>query len=161
MSAAAVLVVVLTVVVLLLAAFAAWILRGQALESRVGAFRCAVSRTPQGPWTPGIGQFGAEHLYWWRRHSLRPRPDRRWTRRGMAVIDRTWAPPAHGLGTRGRDRLRGSAGVAARTGEHRYFVVRLRVPDVTQDVYLLVTPQVYAGLLSWIEATPSRVDSWI
>ena len=36
-----------------------------------------------------------------------------------------------------------------------------RAGSATEHVYLLMSAEAYAGLTSWIEATPSRVDSVI
>jgi hypothetical protein len=101
----------------------------------VGSFRCAVGRTVSGPWSGGIAQYGAERLYWWRRTSLAPRPAHRWERRGLTVLER----------------------VDAGNGD---VVVTFRTSGSSRG-YLLMTREAYAGLTSWIEATPSRIDSVI
>ena len=112
-----------------------WFSRTRTLSHRVGSFRCAVGRTEAGPWASGIAQYGAEQLYWWRKASLAPRPAHRWKRRGLAVLERV------------------DAG-------HGNVVVTFRAAE-TSTGYLLMTREAYAGLTSWIEATPSRVDSVI
>jgi hypothetical protein len=112
-----------------------WFSRTRTLSHRVGSFRCAVGRTVSGPWSGGIAQYGAERLYWWRRTSLAPRPAHRWERRGLTVLER----------------------VDAGNGD---VVVTFRTSGSSRG-YLLMTREAYAGLTSWIEATPSRIDSVI
>lgn len=125
--------VALVVVVLVLAGL--WVSRSRTLGHRVGSFRCAVGRTGSGPWSAGIAQYGAEHLYWWRHLSLAPRPGHRWDRRGLAVLERVDA------------------------GEGNV-VVTCRV-STGDELPLLMSRAAYEGLTSWIEATPSRIDSVI
>ncbi|ROS23181.1 DUF2550 family protein [Cellulomonas sp. PhB150] len=124
--------VALVVVVLVLGGL--WLSRSRTLGHRVGSFRCAVGRTGSGPWSAGIAQYGAEHLYWWRHLSLAPRPGHRWERRGLAVLDRV-------------DAGAGNVVVTCRVGG--------------DELPLLMSREAYEGLTSWIEATPSRVDSVI
>jgi len=112
-----------------------WASRSRTLGHRVGSFRCSLGRTGSGPWTVGIAQYGAEQLYWWRHTSLAPRPRHRWQRRALAVLERV------------------DAG-------HGNVVVTCRVAR-EENVILLMSREAYAGLTSWIEATPSRVDSVI
>ncbi len=128
-----VLVVAAVVVVLALVGLA--LSRAHTLDRRVGSFRCAFGRSSSGPWTAGIAQYGARQLYWWRRTSLAPRPSVRWDRVGLSVVDRR-AVEGTGLVV-----------VTCRSG--------------AQDVFLQMSPDAYAGLTSWIEATPSRVGSVI
>ncbi|MDM7830903.1 DUF2550 family protein [Cellulomonas edaphi] len=113
-----------------------WASRTRTLSHRVGSFRCSVGRTGAGPWSAGIAQYGTEHLYWWRHLSLAPRPGHRWQRCGLAVVERV------------------DAG-------HGDVVVTCRTAASSAKLYLLMSRGAYEGLTSWIEATPSRVDSVI
>ncbi|MDC7122650.1 DUF2550 domain-containing protein [Cellulomonas fimi] len=123
---------------LLLAVVLLWVSRVHTLERRVGSFRCAVGRSASGPWSLGIAQYGSQRLYWWRRWSLAPRPSMRWDRSGLAVVERV--PGTHPSGA-------------------DVVVVTCRVSGRT--VHLMMAPDAYAGLTSWIEATPSHVGSVI
>lgn len=129
----------ISAVALLLAAVLLWASRVHTLERRVGSFRCAVGRTASGPWSLGIAQYGSQRLYWWRRWSLLPRPSSRWDRSGIAVVERTQGMSQHAP--------EGVVLVTCRVG--------------TDTVHLMMSPDAYAGLTSWIEATPSRVGSVI
>ncbi|GCE77271.1 DUF2550 domain-containing protein [Cellulomonas biazotea] len=123
---------------LVLAVVLMWVSRAQTLERRVGSFRCAVGRSSAGPWSLGIAQYGSERLYWWRRWSLAPRPSVRWDRSGLQVVERTQGVQPSGT---------------------PFVVVTCRAGGA--DVHLMMSPDAYAGLTSWIEATPSRVGSVI
>ncbi len=124
------------VVVALLAVTALWFSRVHTLNRRVGSFACSVGRTPEGPWSSGVAQYGADRLYWWRYRSLAARPRARWQRVGLAVLERT----------------------EVQAGQ----VVVTCLPGLaTEPVHLLMSTEAYAGLTSWIEATPSRVGSVI
>ncbi|MDM7855771.1 DUF2550 family protein [Cellulomonas alba] len=123
-------------VLALLAGGGLWLSRTHTLGHRVGSFRCASGRTEGGPWYAGVAQYGSERLYWWRRWSLAPRPGHRWDRAGFAIVARE----LHDLqlpGTR---------------------VLRVTCEAGGQRIWLLMSPEAYAGLTSWIEATPSRVS---
>lgn len=109
--------------------------RTRTLDRRVGSFHCATGRGVAGPWSAGIAQYGSHRLYWWRRTSLAPRPSVRWERVGLSVVERS-EPDEHGI-----------------------VVVTCRC--VSGDVYLQMSREAYAGLTSWIEATPSRVGTVI
>ncbi|MBO3086358.1 DUF2550 domain-containing protein [Cellulomonas sp. zg-ZUI188] len=124
------------VVVLLLTVVALWGSRVHTLNRRVGSFPCSVGRTPDGPWSSGVAQYGADRLYWWRYRSLAARPHSRWQRDGFVVVERT---------------------------EHQagQLVVTCRDGAAAHQVHLLMSADAYAGLTSWIEATPSRVGSVI
>jgi len=130
--------VVASCVVVVLAGAGAWWSRRQTLDRRVGSFRCNLRRGSR--WPSGVAQYGAADLYWWRFWSLAPRPARRWDRSGLAIVGREPAAP-------GSDVLlvtcRGVSG-----GAEVEFV-------------LSMSREAYAGLLSWIEATPQRVGSVI
>lgn len=124
--------------------------RLQTLTRRVGSFDCALrvppalARGDAPAWTSGVAQYGAESLYWWRLWSLSPRPARSWQRARLEVVDRRAA--------NGSDRL------------DVPLVVRCRVvhdegsggqePGTADDVELLMSPEAYAGLTSWLEASP-------
>ncbi|AEE46921.1 DUF2550 domain-containing protein [Cellulomonas fimi] len=124
---------------LVLAAVLLWVSRVHALERRVGSFRCAVGRSTEGPWSLGVAQYGSQRLYWWRRWSLRPRPSVRWDRAGLSVVERTQGTHPSGAA---------------------FVVVTCRCGG-GDEVHLMMAPDAYAGLTSWIEATPSRVGSVI
>lgn len=122
-----------------------WVSRTQTLDHRVGSFRCSVQRRPGGPWSPGVAQYGTGELYWWRRHSLAPRPARRWSRHELAVVERHRSESVADVDRGGRS---------------------VPVYEVTcraggQPVHLLMAADAYAGLTSWIEATPTRAESVI
>ena len=108
--------------------------RVRTLSRRVGSFECAFSRATDStaPWITGIGQYGAESLYWWRWWSLAPRPTRAWLRSGMIILEQL--PVADARGYEGQ------------------VVVRCRTRDDAFD--LLMSAEAYAGLASWLEAAP-------
>jgi hypothetical protein len=123
-------------VVVLLAGLALWMSRLHTLNRRVGSFPCSLGRTAEGPWSSGVAQYGADRLYWWRYRSLATRPRERWQRAGFAVVERSERPGGQ-------------------------VVVTCHDGASTQPVHLLMSADAYAGLTSWIEATPSRVGSVI
>ncbi|KQY43140.1 DUF2550 family protein [Cellulomonas sp. Root137] len=123
-------------VVLLLAVAFVWASRVHTLNRRVGSFPCSLGRTAQGPWSSGVAQYGADRLYWWRYRSLSARPRARWQRVGLTVVERS-------------ERHGGQVLVTCRPG------------SAVEPVHLLMSAEAYAGLTSWIEATPSRVGSVI
>jgi hypothetical protein len=114
-----------------------WLSRVHTLDRRVGSFQCWLGRSAQGPWTVGVAQYGSARLYFWRRWSLAPRPRVRWDRSGLSVVERHRQDPD-------------------RTSGDRLVVATCRSYD---DFYLLLSVEAYTGLTSWIEATPSRVNS--
>ena len=114
-----------------------WLSRAHTLDRRVGSFHCWVGPTADGPWRAGVAQYGSTTLYFWSRWSLAPRPRIRWSRVGLRVVERRWQNP----GTTSDDRL-----VVASC-------------HCQSDFYLLLSAEAYTGLTSWIEATPSRVNS--
>ncbi|CAM5791227.1 DUF2550 domain-containing protein [Cellulomonas persica] len=133
-------VAVLTVVVLVLGCGGLWLSRRHTLDRRVGSFRCRLRSGTR--WPGGVAQYGAASLYWWRSASLAPRPARRWERQSLAVVERraAEAPDASGQ-----------------------LVVRCQARSNGRPVEfeLMLSPEAYAGLTSWIEATPARVGSVI
>jgi hypothetical protein len=114
-----------------------WFSRAHTLDRRVGSFHCWVAPSAEGPWKAGVAQYGSVTLYFWRRWSLAPRPRIRWNRVGLSVVERRW----QNQDAASADRLV----VATCRSDH--------------DFYLLLSAEAYTGLTSWIEATPSRVDS--
>ncbi|WP_426594718.1 DUF2550 family protein [Cellulomonas sp. McL0617] len=114
-----------------------WLSRVHTLDRRVGSFHCWEATSPDGPWTAGVAQYGSATLYFWRRWSLAPRPHIRWNRVGLSVVERRWQDPD------------------ATSGD-RLVVATCRSQS---DFYLLLSAEAYTGLTSWIEATPSRVNS--
>jgi hypothetical protein len=137
-----VLAVVVTLVVAVLVAGGAWWSRRQALDRRVGSFRCDLGRHGK-HWSSGVAQYGAVTLYWWRFWSLAPRPARRWDRDGLTIVERRAAEPRDGAGD----------GYVVRC--------RARADGRPVEFVLFMSPEAYAGLTSWIEATPLRVGSVI
>jgi len=117
-----------------------WLSRTRTLDHRVGSFTCALGRSASGPWRRGVAQYGAGSLYWWRRRSLAPRPAHRWDRSALVVLERVWIEPSAPGGVR-------QARVHCRVGD--------------EVVELLMTAEAYAGLTSWIEATPPAVGAVI
>ena len=107
--------------------------RWSSLTRRVGSFRCSLRVGTR--WSRGIAHYGARHLYWWRLRSLAPRPGQVWPRGGMEVLERTAVAPSVAGGP---------------------YLVRCRVagPRGAEEVELLMTPEAYAGLTSWLEAAP-------
>ncbi|MGN8246683.1 DUF2550 family protein [Cellulomonas soli] len=138
-------VLVCGVALVVLLAAGLWLSRTHTLDRRVGSFRCSVQRRPGGPWSPGVAQYGAGELYWWRRHSLSPRPARRWARRELAVVERHHSESVADVERAGRS----------------VPVYEVTCSTVASEVHLLMAADAYAGLTSWIEATPSRTASVI
>ena len=124
------------VVVALLVVTVLWFSRVHTLNRRVGSFACSLGRATQGPWSSGVAQYGADRLYWWRYRSLAARPHARWQRVGLELVERVEQPG-------------GQVRVTCRPGPS------------AEPVHLLMSAEAYAGLTSWIEATPSRVGSVI
>lgn len=121
---------------LLLAAFvlaAVWTSRMRTLSGRVGSFECGcrTSEDPPAGWKAGIGQYGAERLYWWRSWSLALRPSRCWSRTALVIVSREpMEEPGRVL-------------VTCRAGDESF--------------ELTMSREAYAGLTSWIEAAPAAV----
>ncbi len=117
-----------------------WLSRRHTLDRRVGSFRCGLREGVR--WPGGVAQYGAATLYWWRSASLAPRPARRWERQSLTVIERrpSQLPEAAGQ-----------------------LVVRCRARSdgLPVEFELMLSPEAYAGLTSWIEATPSGVGKVI
>ena len=107
--------------------------RLRTLSGRVGSFVCGArpKRSPGGAWVAGIAQYGAGRLDWWRSWSLAPRPARTWLRAEFEVTAR--AP-------------------LAGAGRPSLYLVQCRHLGV--DFELTMSPEAYAGLTSWLEASP-------
>lgn len=133
-------VALLAVVVVVLGCGALWLSRRHTLDRRVGSFRCRLSSGTR--WPSGVAQYGAASLYWWRSASLAPRPAHRWERQSLTVVERRAAD------------VPGAAGLLV-------VHCRARSHDRPVEFDLMLSPEAYAGLTSWIEATPSRVGSVI
>ncbi|BDO41539.1 DUF2550 family protein [Cellulomonas sp. NTE-D12] len=121
-----------------------WLSRTRTLSHRLGSFSCSLARRPEGPWARGIAQYGVRRLYWWRLASIVPRARHVWSRPRIAVLSRTTVPSPD--------------------GHTRIVELRCRVAGETSspiEVYLQMSPEAYAGLTSWIEATPTRSASVI
>ena len=122
-----------------------WVSRTRTLAHRVGSFSCSLTRTPDGPWTRGVAQYGRVRLYWWRRRSLRPRAEHVWDRRQIVVIERRVLGDGEGEG--------GGA-----------VLVRCRVsrePTRSSEVTMQMSADAFTGFRSWLEATPTRLGSVI
>ena len=121
-----------------------WLSRTRTLSHRLGSFSCSLARRPEGPWARGIAQYGVRRLYWWRLASIVPRARHVWSRPRIAVLSRTPVPSPD--------------------GRPCIVLVHCKVAGETSapaEVYLQMSPEAYAGLTSWIEATPSRAASVI
>lgn len=138
------LLVLAALLLLVIVVAALWLSRTRTLSHRLGSFSCSFARRPEGPWARGVAQYGVRRLYWWRLASVLPRARYVWSRPRIAVVSRTQVPSPD--------------------GSQRIVLVRCRVAGETTastEVYLQMSPEAYAGLTSWIEATPSRVTSVI
>ena len=121
-----------------------WLSRTRTLSHRLGSFSCSLARRPEGPWARGIAQYGVRRLYWWRLASILPRARHVWSRPRIVVVSRT--------------------PLTSPDGRPRIVLVHCRVAGESSaptEVYLQMSPEAYAGLTSWIEATPSRAASVI
>ncbi len=114
-----------------------WFSRAHTLDRRVGSFHCWVAPSAEGPWKSGVAQYGSATLYFWSRWSLAPRPRIRWDRVRLSVVERRWQN-------------------ADAASDDRLVLATCRCGG---DFFLLLSEAAYTGLTSWIEATPSRVDS--
>ncbi|WP_019134868.1 DUF2550 family protein [Cellulomonas massiliensis] len=132
------------VLVLLVVAAGLWLSRDATLSGRVGSFRCGYRAVGGRHWAAGTVQYGTHRLYVWRRWSLLPRPRFTWPRAGMQVVARTWVD-------------------ASATSARDDVVVRCRVRSgaSSREVELRMSGGAYAGLTSWLEATPQQVGSVI
>ena len=139
--------VALLVAALLMAGLAAlWLSRVSTLTRRVGSFACQLAELEGGPWRAGTAQYGRVRMFWWRRASLAPRAAVVWQRHGLDVLDRRWLPEVRAPGQRAV-----------------VVVVHCRVTAVggPGELWLRMTPDAYAGFMSWIEAAPTAVRSVI
>ncbi|MBX6749168.1 MAG: DUF2550 domain-containing protein [Micromonosporaceae bacterium] len=101
-------------------------------------------------WAPGIGQFTADELRWYRLFSLSPRPRRVLLRHTLSVEERR--PP------QGPERLSMPEGwvVLRCSGGRRSAYSRRSVPD---QVELALAESAVTAFLSWIESAPPRALS--
>jgi hypothetical protein len=111
------------------------IVRQRRLAHRVGSFSCLWSSDPDTPidGVPGIAQYGAGRLDWWRIVSLAGRPAQTWSRDRLEVLERR---NASATDDRGRP------------------LVRLRCGHGEEQFSLTMSTAAYAGLVSWLEARP-------
>ena len=118
--------------------------RVHSLNRRVGSFACAVrpvvlggTRATPGPealvWSQGVAHYGVGRLDWWRIWSLWPRPALVWDRSDLVV-----------LGRRGMEAV----------GRPDLFEVRCRHHG--DEFELAMSPDAYAGMMSWLESAPPR-----
>lgn len=118
--------------------------RVHSLNRRVGSFACAVRPTVQGGtratpgpealvWSQGVAHYGVGRLDWWRIWSLSPRPALVWDRSDLVV-----------LGRRGMEAV----------GRPDLFEVRCRHQG--DEFELAMSPDAYAGMMSWLESAPPR-----
>lgn len=134
------LVALLGVAALLLVAavpVALFVSRQRTLSRRVGSFPCLLRpEGGAGPWTPGIAQYGAAHLRWWRTLSLSPRPVRSWSRATLTLLRRV---PVDAPDDQGRPQ------------------VLLHCAHDDERFELLMSASACAGLVSWLESGPRPV----
>lgn len=120
--------------------------RLRTLNRRVSAFVCGerpvgTPGSPGGPaasgeprsWAAGIAQYGAGRLIWWRIWSLSPRPAHTWRRTELQVLDRR-----------------------PLSDEGRPDIFRVRCRHQGAEFELAMSPDAYAGLMSWLESAPPR-----
>lgn len=112
--------------------------RQRALTRRVASFSCTLhdADTPTNAWQPGIAQYGADRLLWWRTLSLAPRPARSWSRSELTLVERR---PTGEADEEGRPLLL----VLCRHGSERF--------------ELMMSAPACSGLVSWLEAGPRPV----
>jgi hypothetical protein len=139
---AVVVVIAVGVAVLLLGTVVLVMTRLHALNRRVGSFECGVRLVEAGagdgatgprPWSTGIAQYGVGRLDWWRVWSLAPRPVWSWRRADLVVLGR------HPMEAVGRPDV---------------FAVRCVHRGV--EFELSMSPDAYAGMMSWLESVPPR-----
>lgn len=104
--------------------------RWHTLTRRVGSFPCGLTIGDRS--VSGVAHYGARSLYWWRLRSLALRAERIWPRDDMTVVER------HAL--QGGRALSGPILVSCQIGSER--------------VQLVMSPEAYAGLTSWLESAP-------
>jgi hypothetical protein len=111
-------------------------LRWQYLRARPGCFPCFVveGEGPARRERAGLAAFTPMALEWFARNSLNPAAARRWPRRSLSIKARELAP-------------------GSKAG---WQVVQLRSGGDT--VLLVISRGASTGLLSWIEAGPTRPD---
>ncbi|MDR2378306.1 MAG: DUF2550 domain-containing protein [Bifidobacteriaceae bacterium] len=112
-------------------------LRWQYLRARPGLFPCVVveGAGPKRRERVGLATFGHSALEWFARDSLSPGPAHRWPRQGLTIKTRPLDDQA-------------------RSG---WQVVNLGFEG--GGCLLVISRGASSGLLSWIEAGPSRTDS--
>jgi hypothetical protein len=102
-------------------------------------------------WAPGIGQFTADELRWYRLFSLSPRPRRVLLRHTLTVEERRLP--------QGPERLSMPEGwvvLRCSGGRRRSAYSRRSVPD---QVELALAESAVTAFLSWIESAPPRALS--
>lgn len=114
--------------------------RRRVIARRPGSFACLWSAVPDVPSSRvvGVAQFGHKRLAWFRVLSLSPRPVHSWSREALEVLER------HGL-----DEV-GPSGRA---------LVRVLCRHEGQEFVLVMSASAYAGLVSWLEAGPRRLQA--
>jgi len=119
---------------------AALVWRRRVIARRPGSFACLWSALPetQGSRVPGIAQFGHKRLAWFRVVSLSPRPVHSWSREALETLDRR---PLDQVDHRGRP------------------IVRVHCRHEGQEFVLVMSASAYAGLVSWLEAGPRRLQA--
>ncbi len=118
--------------VLAAVALAMLISRVRSLGRRLGSFECAYRRAEGHGWASGIAAFGADRLEWYRVLSYTPRPEHTWLRSRLEVLDRA-------------SRL---------TAGRRTSIVEIHCRTADEEFSLAMSVDAYAGLTSWLEATP-------
>lgn len=135
---AAVVTVCAAVVLLLLLFVLAVTIRRVALRRGVGCFDCSVRQpgaVPGRGWSLGLARYRDDRIDWFRIFSATPLPGLQWSRRELEIDG--WREP-------------GEAEAAALPAGS--VVVACRCGELTFD--LAVSPEVQAGLCSWLESAP-------
>nr|WP_051259481.1 DUF2550 family protein [Schaalia suimastitidis] len=117
---------------ILIPALAVWVylnVRARRLSNEVGAFRCWSRPDTQSGWTSGVGLFGVDTLTWYRLVALSNKPVYTFPRHSLEVH----SPQPHSSD--------GS-------------VVEVRIAAGDERLELLIEPQSYNALVSWIESGP-------
>lgn len=114
--------------------------RRRVIARRPGSFACLWSALPDtaGSRVPGIAQFGHKRLAWFRVLSLSPRPVHSWCRDALETLERE---PLDEVDARGRA------------------LVRVHCRHEGQVFVLVMSASAYAGLVSWLEAGPRRLQA--
>lgn len=129
------LVIVAVIALLTLALAALLVLRLRALSGRVGSFECALRTGSR--WIAGVASYTVHELVWYESLSLSRRPQHRWGRDDLVIVDRTLRPHD----AQGRP------------------VIEARCRHREHPVEIAAEPAAFEGLVSWLEASPPGARS--